>query len=116
MARAVVLRGEPVGRAERGGGCQLGVGQLPGAVRERLGEELIDELLAGARSEEEIVGPGGLLAQLSGRLVERAIDAGLSEQLGSERGQAPPGGSGGQPERTTAEDAAQRSRGADRDA
>ncbi len=65
---------------ERSGvaGCQLGVGQLPGAVRERLGEELIDELLAGARSEEEIVGPGGLLAQLSGRLVDRPRTSGGS--------------------------------------
>ena len=29
-------------------------------------------LLEGARTEEEIVGPGGLLAQLTKRLVERA--------------------------------------------
>jgi hypothetical protein len=33
-------------------------------VRERLGDELIDELVAGARTEEEIVGPGGLLADV----------------------------------------------------
>jgi hypothetical protein len=30
---------------------------------------VIDELLAGASTEEEIVGPGGLLAQLTKRLV-----------------------------------------------
>jgi putative transposase len=55
---------------------------------------LIDELLAGARSEEEIVGPGGLLADLTRRLVERAIDAELTEHLGYEHGQPPPGGAG----------------------
>jgi putative transposase len=55
---------------------------------------LIDELLAGARSEEEIVGPGGLLADLTRRLVERAMSAELTEHLGYERHREPPGGSG----------------------
>ena len=44
-------------------------------VRDRLADEVIDELLAGARTEEEIVGPGGVLAQLTKRLVERAMSA-----------------------------------------
>jgi putative transposase len=48
----------------------------------------------GARSEEEIVGPGGVLAQLTKRLVERALQAELSEHLGYERHQEPPGGVG----------------------
>ena len=39
----------------------------------RIGDEVIDELLAGASTEEEIAGPGGLLAQLTKRLVERAM-------------------------------------------
>ena len=30
--------------------------------RARISDEMIDELLAGARTEEEIAGPGGLLA------------------------------------------------------
>ena len=30
-------------------------------LRSKLPDELVDELLAGADSEEEIVGPGGLL-------------------------------------------------------
>jgi hypothetical protein len=38
-----------------------------------------DELLAGARTEEEIVGPGGLLSQLTKRLVERA-DGGRADR------------------------------------
>jgi putative transposase len=59
-----------------------------------LPDELIDELLAGARTPEEIAGPDGLLSRLTKRLVERAMDAELSEHLGYERGQAPPGGVG----------------------
>ena len=55
---------------------------------------MIDELLAGARTEEEIVGPGGVLAQLTKRLVERALSAELSEHLGYEPHQEPPGGTG----------------------
>src|ERR1035437_3105695 len=38
----------------------------------RISNEVIDELLAGASTEEEIAGPGGLLAELTRRLVERA--------------------------------------------
>jgi transposase-like protein len=59
-----------------------------------LPDELIDELLAGARTPEEIVGPDGLLQRLTKRLVERAMAAELSEHLGYEHGQAPPGGVG----------------------
>ena len=55
---------------------------------------MIDQLLAGARTQEEIVGPGGLLAKLTKRLVERAMDVELTDHLGYERGQAPPGGAG----------------------
>jgi hypothetical protein len=31
--------------------------EIPDVVRDRLSDEVIDELLAGARTEEEIVGP-----------------------------------------------------------
>ncbi len=31
-------------------------------MRGKLPDELVDELLAGAKTEEEIVGPGGLFA------------------------------------------------------
>src|SRR5438067_5683150 len=67
---------------------------IPDAVRDRLSDEVTDELLAGARTEEEIVGPGGVLAQLTKRLVERAMSAELSKHLGYEPHQEPPGGSG----------------------
>ena len=70
------------------------VDQLPSEVRDQLSDDVIDELLAGARSEEEIVGPGGLLAQLTKRLVERAMEVELTDHLGYEHGQSPPGGAG----------------------
>ena len=66
--------------------------RLRSGLREQLPDGLIDELLAGARSEEEIVGPGGLLAGLTKRLVERAMEVELTDHLGYEHGQAPPGG------------------------
>jgi putative transposase len=59
-----------------------------------LPDGLIDELLAGARTPEEITGPEGLLSRLTKRLVERAMAAELSEHLGYEHREAPPGGVG----------------------
>jgi len=59
-----------------------------------LPDDVIDELLAGARTPEEIAGPDKLLQRLTKRLVERAMAAELSEHLGYERGEAPPGGVG----------------------
>jgi putative transposase len=97
---AGVLGGEPGGRAVQDTGARrrwrgsVPVDELAPEVRERLSDELIDELLAGARSEEEIVGPGGLLADLTRRLVERALGAELTEHLGYEPHQEPPGGTG----------------------
>jgi putative transposase len=67
-----------------------------------LPDELIDELLAGARTPEEITGPDGLLQRLTKRLVERAMAAELTEHLGYEHGQAPPGGIGNARNGTTA--------------
>ena len=63
-------------------------------LRGKLPDELVDELLAGARSEEEIVGPGGLLSQLTKRLVERAMEVELTDHLGYEPHREPPGGTG----------------------
>jgi putative transposase len=84
--------------SERGGRASRPAGgepfEIPAAVRDRLSDEVIDELLAGARTEEEIVGPGGVLAQLTKRLVERAMSTELSEHLGYEPHQEPPGGTG----------------------
>src|SRR5438270_8869232 len=68
--------------------------RLPDEMRDKLPDELVDELLAGAKTEEEIVGPGGLLSQLTKRLVERAMEVELTEHLGYEPHQEPPGGTG----------------------
>src|SRR5918994_7127444 len=84
---------------------------LPGGglvERPELSDELIDELLAGASTAEEIAGPDGLLRQLTGRLLERALQAEITEHLGYPAGQAPPGGAGnarnGQPPKTVLTD------------
>jgi hypothetical protein len=107
-------RSEPRGRAQRPAGEPLraaaGARELSGELVDdavnrarvrtavgdggRLSDEVIDQLLAGASSEEEIVGPGGLLAQLTKRLVERAMEVELTDHLGYEPHQEPPGGAG----------------------
>jgi putative transposase len=110
-------RSEPGGRAQRPAGEPLraaaGGGELPAEVVDdavnrarvrtavgelagggRLSDAVIDELLAGASTEEEIVGPGGLLAQLTKRLVERAMEVELTDHLGYEPHVEPPGGTG----------------------
>jgi putative transposase len=66
--------------------------QMPDEIRRKLPDEVVDELLAGARTEEEIVGPGGLLSQLTKRLVERALEVELTDHVGYEPHQEPPGG------------------------
>jgi putative transposase len=68
--------------------------RVPEDLRGKLPDELVDELLAGAKTEEEIVGPGGLLAQLTKRLVERAMEVELTDHLGYEPHREPPGGAG----------------------
>jgi transposase-like protein len=56
-------------------------------------ESALDELLTG-KTTEEIVGPGGLLKQLTKVLIERAMNAEMSHHLGYEK-HAPEGrGSG----------------------
>src|SRR5580704_12946098 len=47
-------------------------------------ESALDELLAG-KTKEEIVGPNGLLKQLTKALVERAMNAEMSHHLGYEK-------------------------------
>jgi len=70
---------------------------LPSEVTDRLagllpGEEL-EKALKGLQPEQ-ITGPGGLVAQLAGRVIETALGAELTEHLGFPPGQAPPGGAG----------------------
>jgi len=68
--------------------------ELADEVKALLPDEVIDELLAGARTEEEITGKGGLLSQLTKRLVERALEVELTDHLGYEPHLEPPGGAG----------------------
>jgi putative transposase len=95
---AGVERSEPVGRAQRRAGAARSElaprAGLADEVKALLPDELIDELLAGARTEEEIAGPGGLLGQLTKRLVERAMEVELTDHLGYEPHQEPAGGAG----------------------
>jgi transposase-like protein len=58
----------------------------------RISNEVIDELLAGASTQEEIAGPGGLLAELTKRLVKRAMEVKITDHLGYEPHQQPSGG------------------------
>jgi putative transposase len=61
---------------------------------ERTGlDRALDELLKG-KKPEEIVGPDGLLKQLTKALLERAMNAELSHHLGYEKGQPEGRGSG----------------------
>ncbi len=85
---------------ERAGGRRR-LRQALGMPSERISDELVDELLAGASSEEEIAGPGGLLAQLTKRLVERAMEVELTEHVGYEAHCEPPGGAENQRNGTT---------------
>src|SRR5215471_12922055 len=47
--------------------------------------EVLDELLRGVKTHEEMFGPDGLLKRLTGRLVERALKAELEQHLDEER-------------------------------
>jgi putative transposase len=94
---AGVARSEPVGRAQRRAGAARRADprpELADEVKALLPDEVIDELLAGARTEQEIAGPGGLLGQLTKRLVERAMEVELTNHLGYEPHREPPGGAG----------------------
>ena len=61
---------------------------------EVISDEVLDALLGGAQTAQEIAGPGGVLAQLTRRLLNRALEAELTEHLGYEAGKAPACGVG----------------------
>lgn len=56
--------------------------------------ELLDELLGDYRSPEDLVGESGLLKELTRALVNRAMQAEMTEHLGYESGRAAPEGQG----------------------
>jgi putative transposase len=65
-----------------------------GEERLELSDEVVDALLGGAKTAEQVAGPDGLLGQLTRRLLNRALEAELTAHVGYEPGQAPPGGAG----------------------
>ncbi len=94
---AGVARSEPPrGRAQRRAGAagRLDPDPVAARVKELLPDELIDRLMAGASTGEEITGQGGLLSQLTKRMVERAMEVELTDHLGYEPHREPPGGVG----------------------
>ena len=81
--------GEPLGESAPPPGI---LDRMPDEIRRKLPDSVVDELLDGASTEEEIVGPGGLLSQLTKRLVERALEVEVTDHVGYERHHEPPGG------------------------
>jgi putative transposase len=80
-------------------------GSARSSVAERTADEVVDRLAGLLPADElqdavkglapeQITGPGGLLTQLAGRVIETALGAELTEHLGYPPGQAPPGGGG----------------------
>jgi len=53
--------------------------------KSRIRDELLDELLAGAKTQDALFGPEGVIKQLTGALVQRALQAELAVHLDSER-------------------------------
>lgn len=51
-------------------------------------EELLASLLADYKKPEDLIGQNGLLKQLTKRLVEKALEAELTEHLGHDRHEA----------------------------
>jgi hypothetical protein len=109
---AGVARSEPGGRAQRRAGAarRQDPDPLADRVKELLPNELIDQLMAGAASGEEITGQGGLLSQLTKRMVERAMEVELTDHLGFESHQEPPGWGWEYEEWVNAEDVDHRAR------
>lgn len=73
-------------RPEEGAGEQHGAQEVMDRLAGLLPEGALDDAVRGL-SPEELSGPGGLLSQLAGRVVEAALEAELTDHLGH-----PPGG------------------------
>lgn len=72
-----------------------------GAMAHEIRQELLDELLEGYESPEDLTGPDGLLKHLFGRLIETAGGAELGLHLGYEKGDWAGRGSGNSRNGTT---------------
>lgn len=54
-------------------------------MKKDIKENLIEELLKDYQNPEDLIGPEGLLNELKKRLIEKAMDAELTTQLGYEK-------------------------------
>jgi putative transposase len=78
---------------DQSGQADGGVEPLEGVIdrlAELLPEGALDEAVKGLRPEE-LSGPGGLLSQLAGRVIEAALEAEMTEHLGHPPGGVPQG-------------------------
>lgn len=73
-----------------GGGAEEPAPAVIDRLVELLPEGALDEAVRGLKPEE-LSGPGGLLSQLAGRVVEAALEAELTEHLGHPPGGVPQG-------------------------
>ena len=74
----------------------------PGRPAETIPPELVDELMAKVHADGlELLGEGGVLAELTKRILERALDEELTDELGYERGDPAGYGSGNSRNGTT---------------
>ena len=53
-----------------------------------ISKEILDELLKDCKNPDEFYGPEGLIKQLSKALIERMMEAELTEQLGYEKSES----------------------------
>ena len=70
-------------------------------AKARLPEGLVEQLWQAVGPDVQMSGPDGLLAQLSKAVLEKALDAELTEHLGYERGDAAGHGTGNSRNGTT---------------
>lgn len=57
-------------------------------------KEILDKLMEGIDSSQDLVGPEGLLNKLTGALVSRALEGEMSDHLGYEKGDPAGNGTG----------------------
>ncbi len=65
-----------------------------GGKKPGISAAIIEELMKDYQKPEDLVGPGGIMEQLTKRLYERVLGAEMTHYLGYEKGQAPKGEAG----------------------
>ena len=61
-------------------------------IKKKVTNELLDQLLEDYQSLEDLIGLGGLLAELKQRLITRVMDAELTTHLGYDKNDKRPAG------------------------